>query len=157
MKNIKKKMKNIPMVSFDNISKSYGARVLFENVTFNINKGERIGLVGRNGYGKTTLMRIITGEESADDGKVSIPKNYKIGFLTLGGIQIPSDHVIIAHSDGDLVLHALSDAILGAIGANDIGELFPDNLEKTKNMSSVEILDAALKLMKEKNEKYSYG
>ena len=74
-------MKNIPMVSFDNVSKSYGARVLFENVTFNINKGERIGLVGRNGYGKTTLMRIITGEESADDGKVSIPKNYKIGFL----------------------------------------------------------------------------
>lgn len=74
-------MKNIPMVSFDNLSKSYGARVLFENVTFNINKGERIGLVGRNGYGKTTLMRIITGEESADDGKVSIPKNYKIGFL----------------------------------------------------------------------------
>ena len=69
------------MVSFDNVSKSYGARVLFENVTFNINKGERIGLVGRNGYGKTTLMRIITGEESADDGKVSIPKNYKIGFL----------------------------------------------------------------------------
>ena len=74
-------MKNIPMVSFDNVSKSYGARVLFEHVTFNINKGERIGLVGRNGYGKTTLMRIITGEESADDGKVSIPKNYKIGFL----------------------------------------------------------------------------
>ena len=72
------------------------------------------------------------------------------GFLTLGGIQIPSDHVIIAHSDGDLILHALSDAILGATGANDIGELFPDNLEKTKNMSSVEILDAALKLMKEK-------
>lgn len=69
------------MVSFENVSKSYGARVLFENVTFNINKGERIGLVGRNGYGKTTLMRIITGEESADDGKVSIPKNYKIGFL----------------------------------------------------------------------------
>lgn len=74
-------MKNIPMISFDNISKSYGARVLFENVTFNINKGERIGLVGRNGHGKTTLMRIITGEESADEGKISIPKNYKIGFL----------------------------------------------------------------------------
>lgn len=74
-------MKNIPMISFDNISKSYGAMVLFENVTFNINKGERIGLVGRNGHGKTTLMRIITGEESADEGKISIPKNYKIGFL----------------------------------------------------------------------------
>ncbi len=69
------------MISFDNVSKSYGTRILFENVTFNINKGERVGLVGRNGYGKTTLMRIITGEEEADGGKVSIPKNYKIGFL----------------------------------------------------------------------------
>lgn len=69
------------MISFDNVSKSYGQRVLFENVTFNINKGERIGLVGRNGHGKTTLMRIITGEEEQDSGKVSIPKNYKIGFL----------------------------------------------------------------------------
>ena len=69
------------MISFDNVSKSYGSKVLFENVTFNINKGERIGLVGRNGNGKTTLMRIITGEEEADSGKVSIPKNYKIGFL----------------------------------------------------------------------------
>ncbi len=69
------------MISFDNISKSYGSRILFENVTFNINKGERVGLVGRNGYGKTTLMRIIIGEEEADNGKLSIPKNYKIGFL----------------------------------------------------------------------------
>lgn len=69
------------MISFDNVSKSYGSKILFENVTFNINKGERIGLVGRNGNGKTTLMRIITGEEEADSGKISIPKNYKIGFL----------------------------------------------------------------------------
>lgn len=69
------------MISFDSVSKSYGSKILFENVTFNINKGERIGLVGRNGHGKTTLMRIITGEEDADTGKVSIPKNYNIGFL----------------------------------------------------------------------------
>lgn len=74
-------MKNTVMISFDNISKSYGSKVLFDNITFNINKGEHIGLVGRNGHGKTTLMKIITGEESADSGKVSIPKNYKIGFL----------------------------------------------------------------------------
>ena len=69
------------MIIFDNISKSYGSRLLFGNVSFNVNKGERIGLVGRNGHGKTTLMRIITGEETADDGRLSIPKNYKIGFL----------------------------------------------------------------------------
>lgn len=69
------------MISFDNISKSYGQRVLFENVTFNINRGEKVGLVGRNGHGKTTLMRLITGDEEAESGKISIPKNYKIGFL----------------------------------------------------------------------------
>ena len=69
------------MITFDNVSKSYGARVLFENVTFNVGKGERVGLVGRNGHGKTTLMRIISGEETADSGKISVPKNYKIGFL----------------------------------------------------------------------------
>ena len=69
------------MIAFDNISKSYGLRVLFDGVTFNVGKGEKIGLVGRNGHGKTTLMRIITGEESFDEGRLSIPKNYKIGYL----------------------------------------------------------------------------
>lgn len=69
------------MITFDNISKSYGTRTLFDGVTFNVGKGEKIGLVGRNGHGKTTLMRIVTGEESPDDGRLSIPKNYKIGFL----------------------------------------------------------------------------
>lgn len=69
------------MITFDNISKSYGTRTLFDGVTFNVGKGEKIGLVGRNGHGKTTLMRIVTEEESPDDGRLSIPKNYKIGFL----------------------------------------------------------------------------
>lgn len=69
------------MITFDNISKSYGSRVLFSEVTFNVGKGEKIGLVGKNGHGKTTLMRMITGEESFDEGRLSIPKNYKIGSL----------------------------------------------------------------------------
>lgn len=69
------------MISFDNVSKGYGAKVLFENASFNINKSEKIGLVGRNGYGKTTLMRMVTGEESCDGGRISIPKNYFIGSL----------------------------------------------------------------------------
>lgn len=69
------------MITFDNISKSYGSRVLFSEVTFNVGKGEKIGLVGKNGHGKTTLMRMITGEESFDEGRLSIPKDYKIGSL----------------------------------------------------------------------------
>lgn len=64
-----------------NISKSYGTRTLFEGVTLQMNKGERLGLVGRNGHGKSTLFKIILGEEQYDNGTLSFPKNYKVGHL----------------------------------------------------------------------------
>ena len=70
------------MITAQNLSKSYGLRTLFEKISFSISDGERVGLVGRNGQGKTTLLRILMGEESADEGTVSIPKNYRIGYLT---------------------------------------------------------------------------
>ncbi len=69
------------MISIKNISKRYGTRVLFEDVSFDVLAGEKIGLVGRNGHGKTTLFRIITKEEEPDQGKVFMPKNYSIGYL----------------------------------------------------------------------------
>lgn len=69
------------MISVKNISKRYGTRVLFEDVSFDVLAGEKIGLVGRNGHGKTTLFRIIAGEEEADDGKVFKPNNYAVGYL----------------------------------------------------------------------------
>lgn len=70
------------MLSFNNISKSYGARTLFDNVTFTLNPRERVGLVGRNGHGKTTLLNITAGFESPDSGGIIMPKDYKIGYLT---------------------------------------------------------------------------
>lgn len=69
------------MISIENLSKSFGARLLFDSISFKINRRERVGLVGRNGHGKTTLFRIIAGLESADSGSVSIPKNYRIGYV----------------------------------------------------------------------------
>lgn len=69
------------MIHADNLSKSFGATVLFENAAFKINRRERIGLVGRNGHGKTTLFRIIAGLDAPDSGKLSIPKNYRIGYV----------------------------------------------------------------------------
>lgn len=69
------------MISFENISKSYGGQVLFENAGFKINSKERIGLVGRNGHGKTTLLRMIINDDEIDQGNILIPKNYKIGYV----------------------------------------------------------------------------
>jgi ATP-binding cassette subfamily F protein 3 len=69
------------MIQLSNISKSYGGQTLFEGLTFNVNRRERVGLVGRNGHGKTTLFRIILGEEESDGGEVMIPKRYQIGHL----------------------------------------------------------------------------
>lgn len=69
------------MINADNLTKSFGATVLFENASFKFNRRERVGLVGRNGHGKTTLFRIIAGLDAPDSGKISIPKNYRIGYV----------------------------------------------------------------------------
>jgi len=69
------------MIAIDNLSKSYGNQILFEEVHFQINARERVGLVGRNGHGKTTLFRMIVGEEHPDSGTITIPRNYRIGYV----------------------------------------------------------------------------
>ena len=66
------------------------------------------------------------------------------GFL-LGGIKIESNYSIEAHSDGDILYHSMSDALLGAVSMGDIGEHFPDNSDKTKNMNSENIFLFCLK------------
>jgi ATP-binding cassette subfamily F protein 3 len=70
------------MIQADNLNKSYGTQVIFDKVGFTVNPGERVGLVGRNGQGKTTLFRIILGQEKADSGVISIPGGYNIGHLS---------------------------------------------------------------------------
>jgi len=60
--------------------------------------------------------------------------------LTLGGVFIPSNYSIEAHSDGDIILHAISDALLGAAALGDLGKYFPSNDSNLKNLSSREIL-----------------
>lgn len=69
------------MISIENLSKSFGSQTLFENISFKINHRERLGLVGRNGHGKTTLLRMVVGEESPESGNIVIPKNYRMGYL----------------------------------------------------------------------------
>jgi ATP-binding cassette subfamily F protein 3 len=70
------------MIQVVGLSKTYGERVLFDEVTFTVGDGERVGLVGRNGHGKTTLFRLILGDALPDSGTITRPDNYRIGHLS---------------------------------------------------------------------------
>ncbi len=69
------------MISISNLEKSFGDRTLFAGVSFQLNAGERYGLVGANGSGKTTLLRILSGDLVPDNGTVSLPKRLRLGVL----------------------------------------------------------------------------
>ena len=69
------------MIRAEHLTKSFGEITLLDKISFSIGSRERVGLVGRNGLGKTTLFRLIIGEEHADAGGISIPKNYRIGYV----------------------------------------------------------------------------
>src|SRR6187397_1451895 len=69
------------MIAFSGVSKQYGRQILFVDASFQLNPGEKVGLVGPNGSGKTTLFRMIVGEESADDGDVTVPRKATIGYF----------------------------------------------------------------------------
>jgi len=70
------------MLQVVDLSKSFGSQVLFDNVSFTLGKGEKLGLVGRNGHGKTTLFKLILGDEHPDSGRITAPSNYRIGHLS---------------------------------------------------------------------------
>ncbi len=69
------------MIQVSNLTKIYGTQILFDDISFSIRQGERVGLVARNGHGKTTLFQIILGHIEPDSGYVSIPNGYRIGHL----------------------------------------------------------------------------
>src|SRR5579871_3017572 len=69
------------MISFSHISKQYGRQILFVDASFQLNPGEKVGLVGPNGSGKTTLFRMIVGEETPDEGDVSVPRKTTVGYF----------------------------------------------------------------------------
>src|SRR5690606_38634803 len=69
------------MLQVQGLAKHFGPQTLFEDVTFQLNKGNRYGLVGANGAGKSTFLKILTGDEAASDGSVTIPKTATVGVL----------------------------------------------------------------------------
>ena len=65
-------------VSAENLTKSYGLKVLFKDISFNINEGDKIAIVAKNGSGKSTLLKILMGKEIADSGSVIINKDIQV-------------------------------------------------------------------------------
>ncbi|HUZ07617.1 MAG TPA: ABC-F family ATP-binding cassette domain-containing protein [Candidatus Paceibacterota bacterium] len=82
------------MLTLSEISKAYGGRVLFDDVTLQLNREDRIGLVGPNGAGKSTLFSIILGEEEADSGKVTKERNVVLGYLPQESAPVGDETVL---------------------------------------------------------------
>jgi ATPase subunit of ABC transporter with duplicated ATPase domains len=108
------------LISFSRISKQYGRQILFVDASFQLNPGEKVGLVGPNGAGKTTLFRMIVGEESPDDGGVTVPKQLTIGYFRqdveeMSGRSVLDEAIAGSGRVGDLhheleaLQHAMSD------------------------------------------------
>ena len=77
------------VLKINGLSKSFGIKTVFENVSFEVRSGERIGLVGANGAGKTTLLRCLMGQEDYDKGSVSTSPGAVIGYLRQDFNYIP--------------------------------------------------------------------
>jgi ATPase subunit of ABC transporter with duplicated ATPase domains len=112
------------MISFSHISKQYGRQVLFVDTSFQLNPGEKVGLVGPNGAGKTTLFRMIVGEEAPDEGEVSVPKRLTIGYFRqdveeMSGRSVLDEAIAGSGRVGDLhhELEALNQAMADPDGA----------------------------------------
>ena len=110
------------MISFAHINKQYGRQVLFVDASFQLNPGEKVGLVGPNGSGKTTLFRMITGEETSDEGEVTVPRKLTVGYFRqdveeMSGRSVLDEAIAGSGRLGDL--HHELEALQHAMGDPD--------------------------------------
>ena len=99
-----------PLLDVQNISKAFGAHVLFENISFSIAEGQHVGLIAKNGTGKSTLLSLISGKESVDSGSIIFRRDIKVGFLEQQPKFDPEESVLDAcfnhQGDPDRILKA---------------------------------------------------
>ena len=99
-----------PLLDVQNISKAFGAHVLFENISFSIAEGQHVGLIAKNGTGKSTLLSLLSGKESVDSGSIIFRRDIKIGFLEQQPKFDPEESVLDAcfnhQGDPDRILKA---------------------------------------------------
>ncbi len=99
-----------PFLDVQNLTKSFGAQVLFRNISFSVGEGQRVGLIAKNGTGKSTLMKILMNEEGYDDGSIIYRRDIRVGFLTQTPVFDPEESVLDAcfnhHGDEERILKA---------------------------------------------------
>jgi ATPase subunit of ABC transporter with duplicated ATPase domains len=115
------------VISLSHVSKQYGRQLLFVDASFQLNPGEKVGLVGPNGAGKTTLFRMIVGEEQADEGDVSIPRRLTVGYFRqdveeMSGRSVLDEAIAGSGRVGDLhhELEALNAAMADPARADEL-------------------------------------
>lgn len=110
-------------LSVDNISKAYSDKLLFENISFGIEKGDKTALIAPNGCGKTTMMRILVGKEESDSGTVAFNGDVRIGYLEQSPYFDPEltieDVISQGHTDVMHIISNYEDAVLHHVDDND--------------------------------------
>ncbi len=131
------------MISFSNINKQYGKQLIFVDASFQLNPGEKVGLVGPNGAGKTTLFRMIVGEEEPDDGAVTVPKRLHIGYFRQDVEEMQGRSV-------------LDEAIAGSGRAGDLHHELEELQRAMEDPERVSEMDRVLERFGEVQEEYEH-
>jgi ATPase subunit of ABC transporter with duplicated ATPase domains len=131
------------MISFSNINKQYGKQLIFVDASFQLNPGEKVGLVGPNGAGKTTLFRMIVGEEEADEGDVTVPKRLHIGYFRQDVEEMQGRSV-------------LDEAIAGSGRAGDLHHELEELQRTMEDPNRADELDGVLERFGQVQEEYEH-
>jgi ATPase subunit of ABC transporter with duplicated ATPase domains len=131
------------MIALSRINKQYGRQVLFVDTTFQLNPGEKVGLVGPNGAGKTTLFRMIVGEEQPDDGEISVPRKITVGYFRQDVEEMSGRSV-------------LDEAIAGSGRVGDLHHELESLQHAMADPSRIEEMDAILSRFGEVQEEYDH-
>src|SRR5882757_4412357 len=131
------------MISFSSIHKQYGRQLVFVEASFQLNPGEKVGLVGPNGAGKTTLFRMVVGEETPDEGTVSVPKKLTIGYFRQDVEEMSGRSV-------------LDEAIAGSGRAGDLHHELEDLHRAMEDPARADELDRILERFGHVQEEYEH-
>ena len=145
------------MLNIESVSKQFGNQTLLDNTGFQINPGERIGLVARNGHGKTTLLNMISGQDHPDEGSILYPSGYKLGFLSQKIIFSKSriiDEAMIGLLDHEKDHYWKAEKILAGLGFSQDDmtkspEIFSGGFQVRLNLAKILVSEPDLLILDE--------